>query len=89
MNNTISKKIHFLALLLGCIVYMHAGEASTDFTAEFNITSRTSFGVDLDNSYRYGLKQELADFNFILHLTPYQKLTNRVNSTGPVGFNER
>ncbi len=56
---------------------MHAGEASTDFTAEFNITSRTSFGVDLDNSYRYGLKQELADFNFILHLTPYQKLTNR------------
>ena len=86
MNNTISKKIHFLALLLGCIVYMHAGEASTDFTAEFNITSRTSFGVDLDLSYRYGLHQELADFNFILHLTPYQKLTNRVNSTGPVGF---
>ncbi len=86
MNNTISKKIHFLVLLLGCIFYVHAGEASTDFTAEFNITSRTSFGVDLDNSYRYGLKQELTDFNFILHLTPYQKLSNKVNSSGSVGF---
>ena len=75
MNNTISKKIHFLVLLLGCIFYVHAGEASTDFTAEFNITSRTSFGVDLDNSYRYGLKQELADFNFILHPVGFINLT--------------
>ena len=86
MKNTISKKIYFLALLMGCIFYMHAGEASTDLTAEFNITSRTSFGVDLDNTYRYGLKQELTAFNLILHLTPYQKLSNKVNSSGPVGF---
>ena len=86
MNNTISKKIHFLVLFLGCIIYMHAGEVSTDFSAEFKITSRTSFGVDLDNPYRYGLKQELTDFNFILHLTPYQKLSNKVNSSDPVGF---
>ena len=73
-------------LFLGCIIYMHAGEVSTDFSAEFKITSRTSFGVDLDNPYRYGLKQELTDFNFILHLTPYQKLSNKVNSSDPVGF---
>ena len=86
MNNTISKKIHFLVLLLGCIFYVHAGEASTDLTAEFNVTSRTSFGVDLDNPYRFGLKQEFTDFNFILHLTPYQKLTNRVSGGGAVGF---
>ena len=86
MKNTISKKIHFLILLFGCIFNMYAGEASTDLTAEFNVTSRTSFGFDLDNPYRYGLKQELADFNFILHLTPYQKLTNKVNSSEPVGF---
>ena len=86
MKNTISKKIHFLVVFLGCIFYMHAAEASTDLTAEFKVTSRTSFGFDLDNPYRYGLKQELADFNFILHLTPYQKLTNKVNSSEPVGF---
>ncbi len=69
-----------------CAAAVFAGEASTDLSAEFKITSRTSFGIDIDNPYRYGLKQELTDFDFILHLTPYQKLSNRINSPSAVGF---
>ena len=86
MKKNFLKKVHFLVVFFWCIVYMYAGEVSTDLTAQFNITSKTSFGVDLDNPYRYGLKQELTDFNLILHLTPYQKLSNKVNSDRPVGF---
>ncbi len=54
--------------------------------ARFDIVSRTSFGIDLDNPYRFGLKNELTKFTFAFSLAPYQKLTNRVNSPDAVGF---
>jgi hypothetical protein len=64
----------------------YAGEVSVADGGRFDITSRTAFGLDLDNTYRYGLTQELTKFNLILNLFPYQKLSNRVNSEEAVGF---
>lgn len=63
-----------------------AGEITLGDTGRFDLTSLTSFGVDLDHPYRYGLNQELLDFSLVLNLVPYQKLSNRVNSPSAVGF---
>ncbi|AEE15637.1 hypothetical protein [Treponema brennaborense] len=75
-----------LLVFFTCLCGLFAGEISLSDSAAFNITSRTSFGVDLDNPYRYGLKQELTTFELVIGLVPYQKLSNRVNSSGAVGF---
>lgn len=74
-------------IILFCLVSaVYAGDITLGSGGEFKITSRTSFGIDIDNPYRFGLKQELTDFNLIIHLVPYQKVTNQVKSTGAVGF---
>lgn len=65
---------------------LSAGEFTIADTASFNIKSRTSFGMDIDKPYRFGLKQELTKFELKIDLAPYQKLSNRVNSSDAVGF---
>jgi hypothetical protein len=54
--------------------------------ARLDIVSRTSFGLDLDNSYRFGLSNELTQVDLVFGLAPYQKPSNRVNSPEAVGF---
>ncbi|MDR0784458.1 MAG: hypothetical protein LBE74_01050 [Treponema sp.] len=54
--------------------------------ARLDVVSRTSFGVDLDNPYRFGLSNEITQFDLVFGLAPYQKITNRVNSPSAVGF---
>ncbi|MCX7656898.1 MAG: hypothetical protein N2Z76_10295, partial [Treponemataceae bacterium] len=73
-----------LLMLVGMSLF--SGEVSLSDSASFNLTSRTSFGIDLDNPYRYGLKQELTTFELVINLVPYQKLTNRVQTDQAVGF---
>lgn len=80
------KKMLVVLLLLITCVSIFAGEISAGGGARFDIVSRTSFGIDLDNPYRFGLKNELTKFTFAFSLAPYQKLTNRVNSEDAVGF---
>ncbi len=65
---------------------LFAGEIATGSGGRFDIVSRTSFGIDLDNPYRFGLKNELTRFALVLNLVPYQKASNRVNSDDAVGF---
>ena len=55
------------------------------FSSEFKIKSRTSFGIDLDNPFNSGLKQELIDFSYVMHIGPGYA-SNQFNSNGPVGF---
>lgn len=79
----------FVAAVLAfsvCLAGIFAGEISASDSAAFNITSRTTFGLDLDDAYRFGLKQELTKFELVIGLVPYQKLSNRVNSPDAVGF---
>ncbi len=63
-----------------------AGEASGGDSVSFNVSSVTSFGINLDDVWQYGLDQELAKFGLVLNLVPYQKLSNRVNADAAVGF---
>jgi hypothetical protein len=82
-----TKKTKIFIFMFMCVVISaYAGDISTASGGEFDITSRTSFGFDLDHPYRYGLKQELTDFYLKLYLAPYQKLSNRVMSNDAVGF---
>ncbi|WP_304225808.1 hypothetical protein [Gracilinema caldarium] len=75
-----------LVLCIAMGIRLFAGDISLANSGSFNLTSRTSFGIDLDNTYRYGLKQELTDFQLVINLVPYQKLNNRVKSDTAVGF---
>lgn len=80
------KRLLLLALSALSCVCAFSGEISLADGGSFDITSRTSFGVNLDHPYQYGLKQELTDFKLRLDLVPYQKLSNAVNSPTAVGF---
>jgi hypothetical protein len=82
------KKIPLLAvfILLGTSFLSFAIDISAGDSARLDITSRTSFGLDLDNTYRWGLKNELTQFNLVFNLAPYQKVSNKVNSPDAVGF---
>ncbi|NLJ10060.1 MAG: hypothetical protein GX438_06950 [Treponema sp.] len=71
--------------LINCL-QVFPGDISLADSGSFNLTSRTSFGIDLDNPYRYGLTQDLTDFQLVINLVPYQKLSNKVKSDNAVGF---
>jgi len=79
-------RIVALIILLSLNVAVFAIDISLNDSARLDIVSRTSFGIDLDNPYRYGLANELTQFDLVLGLAPYQQLSNRFNSSGPVGF---
>jgi hypothetical protein len=61
-------------------------DISVSDNARLDIVSRTTFGIDLDNPYRYGLSNELTQFDLVFGLAPYQKLSNKLNTTEAVGF---
>lgn len=75
----------FSALLLSATGAAFAKDIGNTFNAEFRIKSRTSFGVDLDSPYNLGLKQELLDFAYVMHLGPGY-LSNQFSADVPVGF---
>lgn len=75
----------FSALLLSVTGTAFAKEIGNTFNAEFRIKSRTSFGVDLDSPYNLGLKQELLDFAYVMHVGPGY-VSNQFSADVPVGF---
>ncbi|MDR3284911.1 MAG: hypothetical protein LBS97_07025 [Treponema sp.] len=79
-------RLLFVPLCMAAAFSVFAIDISGGGSARLDITSRTSFGLDLDNPYRYGLSNELTQLDLIFNLTPYQKITNRVNSPEAVGF---
>ena len=74
------------ALLLALPALSFAIEIATSSTARLDIVSRTSFGIDLDNPWRFGLSNELTQFDLVFGLAPYQEISNRPGGTRPVGF---
>lgn len=80
------KTVFFAGFCILLASILSAGEVSLASGGRFDITSRTSFGVCVDEPWRYGLKQELTNFRLTLNLLPYQQLTSRVNSPDAVGF---
>ena len=75
-----------IAALLILPAALFAIDISMGDSARLDIVSRTSFGIDLDNTYRYGLSNELTQVDLVFGLAPYQQLSNRLNSPGAVGF---
>lgn len=55
-------------------------------TAQFNIVSCTSFGVDMDHPWRMGLDNELTQADLIFNLAPWQEISNRSNTSAAYGF---
>jgi hypothetical protein len=80
------KNFRIAALLLITPSILFAIDISVSDSARLDIVSRTSFGIDIDNPYRYGLSNELTQFDLVFGLAPYQKLSNRLNSPDAVGF---
>ena len=78
------KRLAILLLLLPPALY--AIEISVTNSARLDIVSRTSFGIDMDHPYRYGLANELTQVDLVFGLAPYQSLSNRVPSSNAVGF---
>ena len=71
------------ALLAGGAAF--AGDTGNPVHSEFRIKSRTSYGINLDETYNNGLKQELLDFAYVLHIGPGY-VSNYQNSDRAVGF---
>ena len=61
-------------------------EIESDEGASLVVTTRTSFGVDLDHPERYGLRTEFPRLGLYIRLIPWQNVTNKVNSDDPIGF---
>jgi hypothetical protein len=78
--------------LCACVLFVAASAAafaidvSTASGATLDITTRTSFGVNLDNPGQYGLKVEFPEFGVYYNLAPNQEITTRVKSDRPAGF---
>jgi len=75
-----------IVLLLITATAAFAIDISRGDTARLDVVSRTAFGIDLDNTYRYGLSNELTQLDLVFSLAPYQKLSNRLNTNSAVGF---
>jgi len=73
-----------LLFLLSTVVF--AIDIPMSSNARLDIVSRTSFGIDLDNPYRFGLYNEITKFDLVFGLAPYQQLSNRLNTPDAVGF---
>ncbi|MCL2880277.1 MAG: hypothetical protein FWF29_08545 [Treponema sp.] len=73
-------------LLLTTPAAVFAIDISVNNSARLDIVSRTSFGLDLDHPYRYGLANELTQLDLVFGLAPYQNLSNRLNTPGATGF---
>lgn len=82
------KIIAALALLAVMSAAAFAIDIAASDSARLDITSRTSFGIDLDYPWKYGLSNELTQVDLVFGLAPYQRVTNRLNSTEWVGFIE-
>lgn len=87
MKNIIIK-MSVLALFLFASAAVFAIDVSMSDSARFDIVSRTSFGINLDETYRYGLSNELTQFDLVFGLAPYQRLGNRLTTPDAVGFIE-
>ncbi|MDR2951615.1 MAG: hypothetical protein LBU82_00075 [Treponema sp.] len=74
------------ALALALPAALGAIDISASDGARLDIVSRTSFGIDLDNAWRFGLSNELTQLDLVFGLAPYQKITNRLNTPDAVGF---
>ena len=79
-------RIMVLALLPVLSATAFAIEIETSNTARLDIVSRTSFGIDLDNPWRFGLSNELTQFDLVLGLAPWQEISNRPATDRAVGF---
>jgi hypothetical protein len=80
------KKLGIIIFLLLIPAFLFAIDISAGDSARLDIVSRTSFGVDLDNTYRFGLSNELTQVDLVFSLAPYQKISNKINSSEAVGF---
>ena len=81
-------RITVLVLLLVVPVIVSAIDIAVSDSARLDITSRTSFGIYLDDPRIYGLSNELTQLDLVFGLAPYQRLSNRLNSPEWVGFIE-
>ena len=75
-----------IALLVVMPFAAFAIEIPMSDSARLDITSRTSFGFDLDETFRFGLSNELTQLDLVFGLAPYQKISNRLNTPDAVGF---
>jgi hypothetical protein len=80
------KALCALLLLMAASTFTFAIDVSTASGATLSIISRTSLGIDLDNPYKYGLKQEFPEFALYYNMAPNQEITNKVKSDKPQGF---
>ena len=80
------RKVRFICLIFFAASAVFAIDISTSDTARLDIISRTSFGIDLDHPYRFGLSNELTQLDLVFGLAPYQKLSSRLNASDAAGF---
>ena len=80
------KRIAVAALLLALPAVVFSIDIRVFNGARLNIVSRTSFGIDLENPYDFGLSNELTQVDLVIGLLPFQEITNRGNTQDAVGF---
>ena len=75
-----------MALLLTLPAAVFSIDISVNGKARLDIVSRTSFGIDMDHPWVFGLDNELTQVDLVFGLAPWQELSNRVNTQDAYGF---
>ena len=75
-----------VVLMLALSAYVIAIDIPRSDSARLDIVSRTSFGINLDKTYQFGLNNELTQLDLVFGLAPYQKVSNRLSTDKATGF---
>jgi hypothetical protein len=75
-------------LLVMVVSFAAAQDVETASGAYMAVTTRTSFGINMDHPERFGLRTEFPRLGLYYNMAPWQKVSNAVKSPKPVGFVE-
>jgi hypothetical protein len=80
------KKLLVLLLPLVAAFPLSAKDLSVKTQAKIDITTNTSYGVNLDNPDQQGLRMDFSHFGISFNLANGGLVSNKIKSDGPSGF---
>ena len=83
------KKLVLLLVPLLAVLPLAAKDLSVKTQAKMDLTTDTSYGVNLDNPQQQGLKMDFAHFNISFNLANGGLTSNKIKSDDPAGFDAR
>lgn len=80
------KQLAFIAMAILSLYSALADELATKNSAKIEITTRTSYGVNLDNPNQNGLAMDFAELGIYYGMINGGFITNKIKTDEPIGF---